>query len=56
MVDDLLGVKRQIEDVVSKHPHVELEYFFEYPEALIDWKTEGYDSAAVAFGTDIQTN
>ena len=53
MVDDLPGVKRQIEDLVSQHPHVELEYVFEYPEALLDWEIDGFDAAPVAFGTDI---
>ena len=53
MVDDLPGVKRQIEDIVSQHPHITLEYVFEYPEALLDWEIDGFDAAPVAFGTDI---
>lgn len=53
MVSDLPGIKAQIADIVSHHPDVELEWVFEYPEALLDWEIEGFEAAPVAFGTDV---
>lgn len=53
MVADLPGIKTQVADIVSKHPDIELEWVFEYPEALLDWEIDGFDAAPVAFGTDV---
>lgn len=53
MVSDLPGVKAKITDIVSRHPDVDLEFVFEYPEALLEWEIEGFKAEPVAFGTDI---
>ncbi|KAK1750048.1 peptidase M20 domain-protein [Echria macrotheca] len=53
MVSDLPGVKARIEEIVSRHPDVELNFVFEYPEALLLWEIDGFDAAPVAFGTDV---
>ena len=59
MVEDLPGVKEKVKEVVGrfKEEGVELEWVFEYPEALLEWQgIEGFDAneaAPVAFGTDI---
>jgi acetylornithine deacetylase len=53
MVSDLPGVKAKIASIVSKHPDMELKFVFEYPEALLDWKIDGFEAAPVAFGTDV---
>lgn len=56
MVSDLPGVKKQIAEIVSRHPDVELKWVFEYPEALLDWDLgiAGFEEAVpVAFGTDV---
>ncbi|KEY71214.1 hypothetical protein S7711_02324 [Stachybotrys chartarum IBT 7711] len=53
MVSDLPGIKTKIAEIVSKHPDVELEWVFEYPEALLDWDIDGFEAAPVAFGTDV---
>ncbi|KFA66227.1 hypothetical protein S40285_05121 [Stachybotrys chlorohalonatus IBT 40285] len=53
LVSNLSGVKTKIAEIVSRHPDVELEWVFEYPEALLDWDIDGFDAAPVAFGTDV---
>ena len=53
MVSDLPGIKRKVTEIVSQHPDVNLNFVFEYPEALLDWEIDGFDAAPVAFGTDI---
>ncbi|GAP82824.1 putative peptidase family m20 protein [Rosellinia necatrix] len=53
MVADLPGIKAKLEEVVSRHPDVELRFVFEYPEALLDWDVDGFEAAPVAFGTDV---
>jgi acetylornithine deacetylase len=53
MVSDLPGVKNKIAAIVSKHPNIELNWVFEYPEAILDWEIEGFEAAPVAFGTDV---
>ncbi len=53
MVEDLPGVKSKVLEIVSKHPKIELEWVFEYPEYLLDWKIEGFEAVPVAFGTDV---
>lgn len=53
MVSDLPGVKAKIAEIVSKHSDMELNFVFEYPEALLDWEIDGFDAAPVAFGTDV---
>lgn len=53
MVSDLLSIKTQIANIVSRHPNVELDFVFEYPEALLEWEIDGFDAAVVAFGTDV---
>jgi acetylornithine deacetylase len=53
MVADLPGVKAKIAEIVSKHADVELNFVFEYPEALLTWEIDGFDAAPVAFGTDV---
>jgi acetylornithine deacetylase len=53
MVSDLPGVKVKIAEIVSKHTNVQLNFVFEYPEALLTWEIDGFDAAPVAFGTDI---
>ena len=53
MVSDLPGIKAKVEEIVSRHPDVELKFVFEYPEALLDWEIDGFEAAPVAFGTDV---
>ena len=53
MVADLPGIKEKVAQIVSRHPDVELEFVFEYPEALLDWDIEGFEAEPVAFGTDV---
>lgn len=53
MVADLPGVRARIAEIVSRHPDVELNFVFEYPEALLEWEIDGFEAAPVAFGTDI---
>jgi acetylornithine deacetylase len=53
MVFDLPGIKTRIANIVSQHPNVELEFVFEYPEALLNWEIDGFDAAPMAFGTDV---
>ena len=53
MVCDLPGIKAKVEDIVSRHPDVELKFVFEYPEALLEWDIDGFEASPVAFGTDI---
>ncbi|PSN63115.1 Zn-dependent exopeptidase [Corynespora cassiicola Philippines] len=53
MVSDLPGIKAKVTEIVSRHPDVELEFVFEYPEALLEWEIDGFDAAPVAFGTDV---
>ncbi|KAI0550713.1 Zn-dependent exopeptidase [Xylaria curta] len=53
MVSDLPGIKVKLAEIISRHPDVELNFVFEYPEALLDWEIEGFDAAPVAFGTDV---
>lgn len=53
MVSDLGGVKAKLEAVVARHEDVELNFVFEYPEALLDWEIDGFEAAPVAFGTDV---
>jgi acetylornithine deacetylase len=53
MVSDLPGIKAKIRSIVSKHPDVQLNFVFEYPEALLEWKIDGFEAAPVAFGTDV---
>ncbi|KAI0183403.1 hypothetical protein EV127DRAFT_400763 [Xylaria flabelliformis] len=53
MVSDLPGIKVKLEEIISRYPDVELNFVFEYPEALLDWEIEGFDAAPVAFGTDV---
>ncbi|KAI2626240.1 Zn-dependent exopeptidase [Xylaria nigripes] len=53
MVSDLPDIKAKLMERVSQFPDVELKFVFEYPEALLDWEIDGFDSAPVAFGTDV---
>ncbi|KAF4905019.1 Peptidase M20 domain-containing protein [Colletotrichum viniferum] len=53
MVCDLPGIKIKVADIVSRHPDIELNWVFEYPEALLDWEIDGFEAAPVAFGTDV---
>lgn len=53
MVSDLPGVKQQIREIVSRHPDVEVEFVFEYPNAELEWQIDGFEAQAVAFGTDV---
>jgi acetylornithine deacetylase len=53
MVSDLLGVKTQISDIVARHVGVEVDWVFEYPEALLEWEIDGFEAQPVAFGTDV---
>ncbi|KAI0439534.1 hypothetical protein F4803DRAFT_530947 [Xylaria telfairii] len=53
MVSDLPGIKVKLAETISRYPDVELNFVFEYPEALLDWEIEGFDAAPVAFGTDV---
>ncbi|KAH3979116.1 hypothetical protein HBH64_043950 [Parastagonospora nodorum] len=53
MVADLPGVKAKIAEIVSKHEDIDLNFVFEYPEALLEWDIEGFEAAPVAFGTDV---
>ncbi|KAM5350325.1 hypothetical protein ACJ41O_006830 [Fusarium nematophilum] len=53
MVSDLPGVKARVAEIVSRHEDVQLEWVFEYPEALLDWEIDGFEAAPVAFGTDV---
>jgi acetylornithine deacetylase/succinyl-diaminopimelate desuccinylase-like protein len=53
MVSDLPGVKQQVKDIVSKHPDVQVEFVFEYPNAELEWEIDGFEAEAVAFGTDV---
>ncbi|KAF3762595.1 hypothetical protein M406DRAFT_46663 [Cryphonectria parasitica EP155] len=50
---DVEGIKRQISDIAAKHPDVELDILFSYPETLLDWDIEGFEVAPVAYGTDV---
>lgn len=53
MVSDLPDAKAKIAGIVSKHEDVDLNFVFEYPEALLTWDIEGFEAAPVAFGTDV---
>lgn len=53
MVSDLPGVRAAIAEIVSHHPDIQLNFVFEYPEALLEWEIDGFEAAPVAFGTDI---
>ena len=53
MVADLPGIKARVADIVSQHPDISLSWVFEYPEALLTWDIEGFESEPVAFGTDV---
>ncbi|KAK3998130.1 hypothetical protein QBC44DRAFT_313916 [Cladorrhinum sp. PSN332] len=61
MVGDLEGIKRKVAEVVGRYEGeghgVEVQWVFEYPEALLEWEgIEGFDAGEaepVAFGTDI---
>lgn len=53
MVADLPGIKTKVAEIISHHPDIELQWVFEYSEALLDWEIDGFDAAPVAFGTDV---
>ena len=53
MVADLPGIKAKVADIISRHTDIELNWVFEYPEALLEWEIDGFEAAAVAFGTDV---
>jgi len=53
MVSDLPGVKTKVAEIVAKHPDVDLNWVFEYPEALLEWEIDGFEAAPVSFGTDV---
>lgn len=38
---DMAECKKIVSEVVAKHPHVRLEFKFEYPETLLDHDVEG---------------
>ncbi|KAK2760465.1 hypothetical protein CKAH01_16508 [Colletotrichum kahawae] len=50
---DLPQIKKQIASVVQEFPGVEVDFKFEYPETLLDFDFEGFESAAVSYGTDV---
>ncbi|KAH8725793.1 hypothetical protein GQ44DRAFT_706525 [Phaeosphaeriaceae sp. PMI808] len=53
MVSGLADVKSKVTEIVAQHPDAELNFVFEYPEALLDWELDGFEAAPMAFGTDI---
>lgn len=50
---DMAECKKIVSEVVAKHPHVRLEFKFEYPETLLDHDVEGFETAPVSYGTDV---
>jgi len=46
-------IKEKVSAIVSEFPDVELSFSFEYPETLLDWEFEGFESAPVSYGTDV---
>ncbi|KAI1501024.1 hypothetical protein F5X99DRAFT_220215 [Biscogniauxia marginata] len=50
---DLDEIKSKVSGALAGHPDVELRFMFEYPETLLDWDFEGFESAPMAYGTDI---
>ncbi|KAL0940441.1 uncharacterized protein CTRU02_203204 [Colletotrichum truncatum] len=52
VANDLPRIKAQILDVVDNSSGVDVDIKFSYPEILLDFKLEGFDSAPVSFGTD----
>lgn len=50
---DISEIKRLVRDTIAKHPDVEVNFMFEYSETFLEWDIEGFESAPVAYGTDI---
>ncbi|KAH1986812.1 hypothetical protein KXW60_001137 [Aspergillus fumigatus] len=50
---DMAECKKIVSEVVAKHPHVRLEFKFEYPETLLDHDVEGFETAPVSYGADV---
>ncbi|KAL4894709.1 hypothetical protein BDV59DRAFT_163241 [Aspergillus ambiguus] len=50
---DMPGIKKIVADTAAKHPNVRLEFKFEYPETLLDYDVEGFETAPVSYGTDV---
>ncbi|KAF9874574.1 major facilitator superfamily transporter [Colletotrichum karsti] len=46
-------IKEEITAVVAECPGVEVEFKFEYPETLLDFDFEGFESMPVSYGTDV---
>ncbi|KAK5660525.1 hypothetical protein OQA88_13074 [Cercophora sp. LCS_1] len=44
---------KKVERIVGGYEGVELKWMFEYPEVMLEWEIEGFESQAVAFGTDV---
>ncbi|KAK4225143.1 hypothetical protein QBC38DRAFT_271167 [Podospora fimiseda] len=56
VVEGLEWVKGKVRGIVEKYKRkgVRLEWIFEYPGVLLEWKgIEGFEAEAVSFGTDI---
>ncbi|KAI5921264.1 hypothetical protein F4810DRAFT_372718 [Camillea tinctor] len=50
----LAAIKSQVSAALAKHPDVDVNFMFEYPETLLDWEgLEGFEAAPMAYGTDI---
>jgi acetylornithine deacetylase len=50
---DTPGIKSLVTEAIAKHPDVEVNWLFEYPETFLDFDIEGFETAPVAYGTDI---
>ncbi|GAP82804.1 putative peptidase family m20 protein [Rosellinia necatrix] len=50
---DIEGIKDKVRGVIDKHPDVEVDFKFQYPEMLLQWEFEGFKAEPMAYGTDI---
>ncbi|KAK9236171.1 hypothetical protein V1525DRAFT_389745 [Lipomyces kononenkoae] len=53
VAEDLDGVVSQMQKAVLAVPHVDLNITLKYPPVLCDYDVAGFDTVAVAYGTDI---
>ncbi|KAI8946688.1 hypothetical protein F4801DRAFT_53140 [Xylaria longipes] len=50
---DVEGIKKAVKEVIDKHPDVDVDFKFQYPEMVLQWEFEGFEAEPMAYGTDI---
>lgn len=50
---DVEGIKAAVRGAIDKHPDVDVDFKFQYPEMLLEWEFEGFEAEPMAYGTDI---